>query len=582
MARRLSGIAASSGVAIGPSMVVLGRRGKVTRARIKLGQVELEIDRFERARAATRMHLNTIREQVASGVGGEYTGIMDSHLLVLDDPLVVSDTIARVRERLEVVEYAYAKVTQKIIRSFESFADPFFRERSTDVLDVRERVLHHLMGLTHPDLAEIDEPVIVIAERLTPSTTLSLPRDKVLGFATARGGKGAHAALLARSMEIPAVVGVRGLIDEVDAGMTLAIDGHAGIVVVDPDESQLAEFEDRRSRFLAFVHGLESLRDEEARTEDGHGVQLLANIEYPEEVEAVASHGARGIGLYRTEYLLLKPGPTEIRDEEAQYRSYMAVAQAMYPDPVVIRTFDLGGDKLLDEGWEPEDNPFLGFRAIRLCLGHRSIFRTQLRALLRASKLGNVRILFPMISGVDEVREAKRFLEGVKDELHRERAEFRADTPIGIMIEIPSAAICADLLAKEVDFFSVGTNDLTQYTLAVDRNNERVDYLYEPLHPAVLRLLRLVISSARQERCSIGICGELAGDPMATALLLGLGFDTLSTSLMSLPEIKKIIRSVTMPEAREVATEALTLASAAEVREYLHSYSTLRYPWLKI
>jgi phosphotransferase system enzyme I (PtsI) len=578
----LDGIAASSGVAIGPSLIILGRRGKVARSRISKDQIEQEIDRFDQARAATRGHLAAMRDKVAATLGRELSGIIDSHLLVLDDPTVVAQTQDRVRERLEVVEYAYAKVTQQIVREFEGFEDEFFRERSNDVLDVRERVLQQLLGLTPPDLETLDEPVIVVAERFTPCATLELARDKVLGFVTARGGKGAHAALLARSMEIPAVVGVAGLMEAVDAGVTLAIDGHSGTVIVDPDPSEIEEFRERRRRFCAFVTGLESLRDEEALTKDDRVVPLLANIEYPNEVDSVISHGARGIGLYRTEFLLAKPGIEAAFDEEIQYRAYHSVASALFPHPVVIRTFDLGGDKRFVASWEAEDNPFLGYRAIRLCLGHEKLFRTQLRALLRAAEVGNLQILLPMISGLCEVQEAKRVLESVKDELHAEGTPFRADVPLGAMIEIPSAALCTDLLAREVDFFSIGTNDLTQYTLAVDRNNERVDYLYEPLHPALLRQFRMVIDMAHAANRPVGICGELAGDPLATMVLLGMGFDSLSTNLMVLPEIKKVIRSISMTDARAITKEVLSMSCARDVRAHLAEVAEEFFPWVEI
>ncbi len=578
----MQGIPASAGVAIGTAVVVLGRQGKVARSQVPPERIEEEIERFHSARAATRAHLEAIREQVASGVGREYVGIIESHLLLLDDPVLVEDTVQRVRERREIVEYAYARVTRHIIKSFAALDDPYFKERSTDVLDVRERVLHELLGLTPPDLTELSEPVIVVAEQLTPSMTLTLPREKVLGFATASGGKGAHAALLARSMEIPAVVGVRGLMDEVEVGMTLALDGHAGSVIIEPDTQQRREFGKRRKRFRDFVQGLESLRDHDASTLDGHRVQLAANIEYPEEVESVVSHGARGIGLYRTEFLFLELGSDPLESEEMQYKSYVEVARAIHPDPVVIRTFDMGGDKLADSPFAPESNPFLGYRAIRICLGNHALFRTQLRALLRAAAVGNVHILFPMISGISEVLQAKEVLESVKDELRSEGIEFGENPPIGVMIEVPSAALCAERLAAEVDFFSVGTNDLTQYTLAVDRNNALVDYLYQPLHPAVLRLLGMVVDAARAKERHVGICGELAGDPLATLVLLGMGFDSLSTNLMVLPEIKQVIRSVTLSEAKAVAGKVAELGSAAEIEAYLKALAEERFPRLEI
>jgi len=582
MSLRIEGIAASSGVAIGPVVVVLGRRGKVARSQVAPERIDAEIDRFHRARAETRKHLEAIRDQVASDVGPEYAGIIEAHILVLDDPVLIEDTLRRVRERREIAEYAYARVTRQIIKNFEALDDPYFKERSTDVLDVRERVLHELLGLTPPDLAELGQPAIVVAEQLTPSTTLTLPRDRVLGFATARGGKGAHAALLARSMEIPAVVGVRGLMDEVEAGMTLAIDGHEGVVVIDPDSAERRQFAERRTRFQAFVRGLEALRDHDAETQDGHQVQLAANIEYPEEVDSVLSHGARGIGLYRTEFLLLKSGASRLQNEEMQYQSYVEVARAIHPDPVVIRTFDMGGDKLLDNPYGPEDNPFLGYRAIRFCLGNEGMFRTQLRALLRAAALGNVHILLPMICCLQEVRRAKEILVSVKQELNQEGVEIAQDPPVGVMIEVPSAALCAEMLAQEVDFFSVGTNDLTQYTIAVDRNNALVDYLYQPLHPGVLRLLRMVVEAGRRHARPVGICGELAGDPLATLVLLGMGFDSLSTNLMVLPEIKKVIRSVTLEEAREVAGKVGRLGCALDIQGYLKELAEERFPWLEI
>lgn len=582
MSLRVHGISASAGVAIGPAYVLIGRRGKVAKGLVPETDVQAELDRFRGALDATRVELEEIQVQAVNRVGEECARIIDSHMLLLDDPEVLRETTEKIGNSLFKAAYAYAEVTQRLIRSFEALEDPYFKERSTDILDVRERVLQHLLGLDSPDLANLPGPVIIVAKRLTPSITLRLPRECVLAFATDSGGRAAHAALLARSMEIPAVVGLRNLLERVESGSTLVVDGNEGTVVVDPGPDELAVYQGKADRVRAFFHGLESLREMEARTQDQSVIRLSANIDYPEEVDAVASHGAQGVGLYRTEYLFLHADGSLAEDEEAQYEAYCEVAQRIHPDPVVIRTIDLGGDKLPGSLVAPEENPFLGYRAIRLCLGRPAIFRTQLRALLRATVHGNLHIMFPMISGVDEFRDAREVLRSVEGELRQEGIPYREDTPLGVMIEVPSAALCADILAYEADFFSVGTNDLTQYTLAVDRNNELVDYLFEPYHPGLLRLLRMVVAAARPMKRQVAICGEMAGDPMATCLLLGLGFDELSTTLMVLPEIKKIIRSVTMQECRSIADEALTLSSTREVRSYLASLTAERFPWLEM
>ena len=582
MSRVFEGISASLGVAIGPAYVVAGRKGKVERVSIASEAVEPEIARFKGALEATRRDLHEIRENAARAVGLEYARIIDSHILLLEDPEVVVRTEERIRDGRENVDYAYVKVTQAIINNFESLDDAYFKERSTDILDVRERVLHHLLGTKPEVLSQLDGPVVVIAERLTPSLALRIPRKFLLGLATDRGGRGSHAVLLARSMEVPAVVGVQQLAENVAFGQPVILDGHGGRVIVDPDEEQIAEFTGKRERFTAFFHGLESLRDLPAVTKDGQHIDLAANIEYPEESEAVISHGAQGVGLYRSEFLLVGSGAQTMPTEEDHRKAYEHVARAIAPNPVTIRTFDVGGDKAMREGRIIGENPFLGYRAIRLCLGAPKLFRTQLRGLLRAAVSGNVKIMFPFISGLQELQDAKAVLEDVKDELRGEDVPFTEDIDVGIMIEVPSAAVMADVLAPEVDFFSVGTNDLTQYTIAADRNNELVDYLYEPLHPAVIRLLKTVVDAGKAHGTEVGICGELASDPVATALLLGLGFDGLSTNLMVVSEIKKVIRSLTTAQAREISDHVLTLPSASLTRAFLTDAARENLPWLEI
>jgi phosphotransferase system enzyme I (PtsI) len=494
----------------------------------------------------------------------EYAKIFEAHLLVLEDPFFIVEVTRKIREELVNVEYALWEVLQGITKDFSSLSDDYIRERAIDIYDVGRRILQNLMKSKKVSSIDLQEDVIVVAHNLTPSDTAQMHKKRVIGFATDVGGRTSHTAILARALEIPAVVGLEDVTSLIRRGDTLIVDGNQGRVIINPDAATLRKYQEMKQEYESFVSELDELRDLPAVTKDGYRIELSSNIEIPEEIELIKKHGADGIGLYRTEFLYLDRDG--FPSEEEQMEAYSRVASAMKPLPVIIRTLDLGGDKFSGLTASPELNPFLGLRAIRFCLDRVDVFKQQLRAILRASVYGNLKIMFPMISGVEELRQAKRTLEEVKSELRDKGIPFNEEMEVGIMIEIPSAAISADILAKEVDFFSIGTNDLIQYALAVDRGNEKVAYLYDPLHPGVLRLIRQTIEAAHREGKWVGMCGEMAGDPLFSMILIGLGLDEFSVSGVAIPEIKEIIRSIDLVEARALAREALKLTSSEEIR----------------
>jgi phosphotransferase system enzyme I (PtsI) len=564
----LKGIPISPGIAIGKVFVLDRERPSVSVISIDPSKVDVEVERFQAAIDKTKKEFARIQENIARQLGQGKARIFDAHLLMLEDTMAVDETIERIGKERKNAEFLFFDNVEKVRNTLLETGDEYLKERAVDLQDVERRVLRNLMHSQDEDLGRQEIPRIIVAKFLTPSDTAQMDRNTVLGFITELGGRTSHAAIMARSLEIPAVVGLYEVTQKICPGTLVVVDGSHGVVLINPDEGTLVEYQKKRELFLQRGRELLVLADEPATTLDGRTVELQANIELPDEVDAAISHGAKGIGLYRTEYLYLSRA--DLPSEEEQYEAYASIASRIAPDPVVIRTFDLGGDKFLKSLTMPkEPNPYLGWRAIRICLDRQELFRTQLRAILRASHHGNVRIMFPMISGLSEFRRVTAILQDVRVELREEHLPFDEGCEIGIMIEVPSAALVADQLAREVDFFSIGTNDLIQYTIAVDRGNERTENLFNPFHPAVLRLIQMVITAGHEKGIWVGLCGEMAGDPLSVWMLLGMGLDEFSMSPVALPEAKRLIRSIPYEEAEEIAKEALILQTAEEVILFL-------------
>ena len=567
---RLKGIPASPGITIGKAYLLDSEEISVAKRHIKGQDVPREIKRFKDALTKTKHEILKIKENISKEMGAEHGEIFSAHLLVLEDIMLIEEVLVRLRKENFCVEYIFLDVLKKYINAFSKMDDEYLKERISDISDVGKRILKNLTGARVRTLSNLTKPVIVVAYDLSPSDTATMHKKNVTGFATDIGGRTSHTAIMAKSLEIPAVVGVEEATRCVGNGDTLIIDGIHGVIIVNPDKATLKKYETEKKKFESLEKDLTSLRDLPSETKDGHKIILSANIELPEEIPSIKHHGAEGIGLYRTEYFYMnKPGlPTE----EEQYEAYKLVAESIKPHSTIIRTLDLGGDKFLSQLEVPREmNPYLGWRAIRFCLARPDIFKAQLRAILRASHYGTLKIMYPMISGLEELRKANKILEVVKGDLKRERIPFDEDMEVGVMIEVPSAALTSDILADEVDFFSIGTNDLIQYALAVDRVNEKIAYLYEPAHPAVLRLIRSVINNGHKKGIWVGMCGEMASEPPLALLLLGLGLDEFSTSPILLPEIKKVIRAVTLKEAQDIAKKALSLPTGQEVEDFVKS-----------
>jgi phosphoenolpyruvate-protein phosphotransferase (PTS system enzyme I) len=573
--RYFKGIGASTGIAIGQVRITERRRVTVTEYPVSADGIPAERFRLRKALERTKEELAALREQLSETHGPEHLCVIDAHLLLLDDNMLISETTGYI-ERLGInAEGALKRTISRFKTYFDAVDDEYLRERGNDIEVVVERVLRTMVGEKQEPISLIDGKVIVVAHDLSPADILQIDKTKVIGFITDLGGKTSHSSILARAFEVPAVVGLERVTSEVADGETVIIDGTTGVVIVNPDPEVFREYLQRKQRYEYVERELLKLRDLPAETLDGHRMRLKGNIEFQEEVSSINKHGGEGIGLYRTEMLFFNR--SSFPDEEEQFLAYQAIVQAMAPHPVTIRTLDVGGDKCVtDPSLSDEMNPALGVRAIRLSLRQPKAFKAQLRAILRASAFGQVKLFFPMVSGVAEVRQAKALLEEAKSEL-RGTHPFDEEIPMGIMIEIPSAVVIADLLAAEVDFFSVGTNDLIQYTLAIDRTNEHLSSLYEPLHPAVLRSLKQVVDAAHRAGIEACICGEMAGEPEYLPFLLGMGFDELSMNAVSIPRVKKILRRCTMEEASQVAHKVLTFATAAEADSYLKSEIAARF-----
>ncbi|HID11031.1 MAG TPA: phosphoenolpyruvate--protein phosphotransferase [Candidatus Latescibacteria bacterium] len=562
----LQGIVASPGIAVGQAFLYEKEDFWIEERTISDGQVEEEVQRFLRVIEEVRGELRETRERLLEELGEEPARIFDAHVAMAEDQAILEETVDRIRRDRKNAEFAFFRTLRKVVKALRASEDPYLRERVYDVLDIQRRVASRLMGEPSPSLAHLEAEAIVVARNLTVSDTAHMHRQHVLGLVTEVGGSTSHAAILARALGVPAVVGVQGATDLVEPGDLVVVDGYRGVVHLNPDREALETYRKRRQSLLEQEARLSALRDLPAETTDGHRVSLEANIEFPEEVALCLESGAEGVGLYRTEFLFLVH--PHLPTEEEQFETYWKVARKMAPRPVVIRTLDLGGDKL-GLSAPPEANPFLGWRAIRVSLKHREAFLSQLRAILRASRLGNVRIMFPMISGVEEFSEAREMVEQAKAQLRQEEAEFDPDCPVGAMIEVPSAALTAERLAREADFFSIGTNDLVQYTIAVDRGNDRIAYLFDPFHPAVLRLIYETIQAGHSHGIPVALCGEMASNPLATPVLLGMGLDAFSMNPKSIPEVKEIVRRSSLSDAREVARRVLQMDRGGDVRDFL-------------
>jgi phosphotransferase system enzyme I (PtsI) len=574
---RYQGAGASPGVARGTIHVVRDDFDDVARYPIEHSQIANEIGRFETALIQTRMQILEMQQKIAESIGAKDAGIFDAHLLVIEDRTLIDEVLRKLESDLCNVEWVFQEVAAGYSETLSKIDDPYLRERALDIQDVTKRVVRNLQGKAPKPFLAITEPHILIAHNLTPSDTATMDRARVLGIATDLGSRTSHTAIMARSLEIPAIVGLHDVTEKLETGEKVLLDGYTGLLIIDPTPETLARYEEMEAWRVKVARDLKQLRDTKSTTRDGHHIVLSANIELPTDVEAVSTHGAEGIGLYRTEFLYLNRG--SLPNEEEQYETYRKVAERVQPEPLIIRTFDLGGDKLaagsIDLG--DEMNPFLGWRAIRFCLENIDIFKTQLRAILRASAVGNVKIMFPMISGLEELRRAMSVLNECKDELRESGIEFSETAEAGAMIEVPSAAISADALAREVDFFSIGTNDLIQYTVAVDRMNERIAHLYAPTHPAVLRLLKMIADAAHANNIWVGVCGEMAGDIALTPLLLGFGMDELSASAALVPRVKRAVQSLSLDECKRLVDEVLKLETASEILARSMELANKRY-----
>jgi phosphotransferase system enzyme I (PtsI) len=562
---RFEGAGVSPGIARGQVHVVRDDLDNVARYRISPSQVTDEIGRFEAALIQTRMQILEMQQRIAESIGAKDAAIFDAHLLVVEDRTLIDEVLRKLETDLSNVEWVFQEVATTYADTLNKIDDPYLRERALDIQDVTKRVIRNLQGKAPKTFFGLSEPHILIAHNLTPSDTAAMNRERVLGLATDLGSRTSHTAIMARSLNIPAVVGLHDITEKLETGQQVLLDGTNGFLIVDPTPETLKHYGEIESRRVKVMAQLKELRETTSTTRDGRHIVLSANIELPEDVDAVAANGAEGIGLYRTEFLYLNRNTLPTEDE--QYETYRKVAERVRPDPLIIRTFDLGGDKLAPGTVDISDelNPFLGWRAIRFCLENTDIFKTQLRAILRASVVGNVKIMFPMISGVDELRSAISVLAECKEELCASKIDIGNKTEVGAMIEIPSAAISADVLAREVDFFSIGTNDLIQYALAVDRVNERIAHLYEPTHPAVIRLLKMIADAAHANDIWVGVCGEMAGDVALIPLLLGLGMDELSAGATLVPRVKRAVQSLAISECRELIEETLKLQTPSEI-----------------
>ena len=577
--RVFQGNAVAPGIAEGKVLIHFQEEESIPFRDLQDHELDAEVARFEGALLATRGELLELQERLSESATSSDAGIFDAHLMVLEDPSLIDQVIKGIRRERHNAEFVFQGVIHKFIKTLAAIDDPYLRERAIDLEDVARRVIRNLLGKSGQRLAGHDRNHIIVADELTPSDTATLNRDNVAGFVTEKGSKTSHTAIVARSLGIPAIVGLEGICTELENGCHILIDGYSGKIFLNPSPETHLTYQAIAEEKEHIEEGLEVLRESDSTTMDGRHVVLAANIELPEELDEVAACGADGIGLYRTEFLYFNR--TTPPDEEEQYAVYRQVAEKINPHPVIIRTLDIGGDKpteALDLGHE--ENPFLGCRAIRFCLNNPEIFKTQLRAILRAVTHGNIKMMFPMISGIEELFHAKALLAEAAMELEKRGVPYNADVEMGIMIEVPSAALMAEVLAREVKFFSIGTNDLLQYLMAVDRGNERIAHLHDASNPAVVRIIKTIVDGAHAAGIWVGVCGELAGDIEFTPLLLGLGIDELSASAALVPRVKKAIRSLDLASCREIVQQALSGERAAEIYARTTGLARTRYPEL--
>ncbi|GGB93125.1 phosphoenolpyruvate--protein phosphotransferase [Staphylococcus nepalensis] len=570
MSNYINGIAASDGVAIAKAYLLVEPDLSYNSEKVK--DVDAEIAKFQKAIETSKVELTKIRNNAEENLGADKAAIFDAHLLVLDDPELIQPIEEKIKNEQVNAPTALSDVTGQFITIFESMDNEYMKERAADIRDVSKRVLAHILGVELPNPSMIDESVVIIGNDLTPSDTAQLNKAFVQGFVTNIGGRTSHSAIMSRSLEIAAVVGTKSITQEVKQGDMIIVDGLTGEVIIDPTEDEVIAYQNKRERFFEDKKELQKLRDEETTTVDGEHAELAANIGTPNDLKGVIENGAEGVGLYRTEFLYM--GRDEMPTEDEQFEAYKKVLETMKDKRVVVRTLDIGGDKELPYLSLPEEmNPFLGYRAIRLCLDQPEIFRPQLRALLRASTYGKLSIMFPMVATIKEFQDAKALLLEEKENLTNEGIEVSDDIEVGIMVEIPSTAALADVFAKEVDFFSIGTNDLIQYTMAADRMSERVSYLYQPYNPAILRLVQQVIEASHKEGKWTGMCGEMAGDETAIPLLLGLGLDEFSMSATSILKARRQIKGLSKNEMEELAQRAINCATSEEVQALVSEYT---------
>ncbi|WP_304205581.1 phosphoenolpyruvate--protein phosphotransferase [Peptostreptococcus russellii] len=569
----MKGIGASPGIAIGKALVV--EENEIVIEKRAVTDVEAEVKKLNDAVEVSKEELTAVKEKVAKEVGEEESEIFGAHLLVLEDPEFIGEAENKIKNEAVNAEYALNEVKDMFVAIFEGMDNAYMKERAADVKDVTGRVLRHILGIKVIDLSSLKDEVVLVAHDLTPSDTATMDKSKVLGFLTDIGGRTSHTAIMSRTLEIAAIVGLSDATKTIKDNDIVIFDGDTGEVFVNPEQSLIDEYTEKKRLFEEEKKELELLKGKKSVTTDGKHVELAGNIGTPNDIEGLIKNDAEGVGLYRTEFLYMNSD--KFPEEDTQYEAYKAVLEGMEGKPVVIRTLDIGGDKKLSYfEMEKEMNPFLGYRAIRLCLDKTEIFKTQLRALYRASVHGKLRIMFPMISSLEELLKAKEICNEVKKELSNEGIEYSKDVEIGMMIEVPSAAVISDILAKHVDFFSIGTNDLIQYTCAVDRMNQKISYLYNQFNPAVLRLINLVIKNAHAEGKWVGMCGESAGDQKMIPILLGFGLDEFSMSPISILRARKLVTSVSEADMKALANEVLSLSTAEEIEEYMEKFISNR------
>lgn len=563
-----TGVGASRGIALGKAYMLDRSQVCILKYEIQKNEIDKEIERFKQAIAESTKHLNEIKEKAKKNVESKYLYIIDAHIMILQDDLLINETINRIKNEKVNVEWAFQESLQRLINVFLKMDDEYLKERERDIYHAGNLILSNLIGQNQESISDLNEKSVILSHDLSPSDIVQMKKENVLGFVTEAGGKTSHVSIMASSFGIPAVVGLQGIVEKSNPGDPIIIDGDKGIVILNPTKEEFKHYLKKHQQFKYYEKELLKLKDITAETKDGVSFKLMANIETSLEISLAQKQGAEGVGLFRTEYLFLNR--QDLPSEEEHFQLYKEAVEGFAPHVVIIRTLDVGGDKANSKLNVEEANPALGLRAIRFSLSQQDIFKTQLRGILRASHYGHLKIMYPMISGLEEIQEANEILEGIKDDLNKDGIPFKKNVEIGIMIETPSAAIIADMLANAVDFFSIGTNDLIQYVLAIDRANEMVAHLYQPLHPSVLRLIQYILKSAENANIEVTICGEMGGDPLTALVLLGLGnIGSLSMDTHSIPKIKKMIRNISMKDARDISKQVLSLRSFKEINNYI-------------